>query len=72
MSRHGHRLTNPDGDGILRCPESGFRYKEIEPGLLRCLDLAEDEPLPAELSIGHQSYDDFKLQATAPMPAGVV
>ncbi|HEX8173573.1 MAG TPA: acyltransferase [Pyrinomonadaceae bacterium] len=45
MSRHGHRLTKQDGDGNLICPESGWRYKEVEPGLLRCLDWSEDEPL---------------------------
>ncbi|HEX8745999.1 MAG TPA: acyltransferase [Pyrinomonadaceae bacterium] len=47
MSRHGHRLTEQDGDGNLVCPESGWRYKEVEPGVLRCLDWAEDEPLAA-------------------------
>ncbi len=26
MSRHGHRLKNP-ADGILVCPESGYRYQ---------------------------------------------
>lgn len=46
MSRHGHRLTNPDPEGIFRCPESGWRYREIQPGLLRCLDFPEDLPLP--------------------------
>jgi UDP-2-acetamido-3-amino-2,3-dideoxy-glucuronate N-acetyltransferase len=46
MSRHGHRLEKRDGDGNLVCPESGWRYKEVEPGVLRCLDLSEDEPLP--------------------------
>ncbi len=46
MSRHGHRLTNPDADGILRCPESGWRYQETAPGVMRCLDWPEDEPLP--------------------------
>jgi UDP-2-acetamido-3-amino-2,3-dideoxy-glucuronate N-acetyltransferase len=47
MSRHGHRLINPDANGIYVCPESGWRYKEIEPGILRCLDWPEDEPLPS-------------------------
>jgi UDP-2-acetamido-3-amino-2,3-dideoxy-glucuronate N-acetyltransferase len=47
MSRHGHRLINPDANGIYLCPESGWRYKEMEPGILRCLDWPEDEPLPA-------------------------
>jgi UDP-2-acetamido-3-amino-2,3-dideoxy-glucuronate N-acetyltransferase len=27
MSRHGHRLK-PAGDGVLACPETGFRYHE--------------------------------------------
>jgi len=69
MSRHGHRLGNPNQDGIMRCPESGFRYKEIEPGLLRCLDLDEDEPLPPELAVGHHSYDEFKVRGAVPTPA---
>jgi UDP-2-acetamido-3-amino-2,3-dideoxy-glucuronate N-acetyltransferase len=45
MSRHGHRLPDPDGDGIMQCPESGWRYREITPGVLRCLDWPEDRPL---------------------------
>lgn len=45
MSRHGHRLTetNPAGDWI--CPETRWRYREVEPGIVRCLDWPEDEPL---------------------------
>ena len=46
MSRHGHRLQQKDDEGNLVCPESGWRYSETEPGVLRCLDWAEDEPLP--------------------------
>lgn len=46
MSRHGYRLTNPDKNGIYICPESGWRYKETEPGILRCLDWPEDRDLP--------------------------
>lgn len=46
MSRHGQRLQKPDQEGVMVCIESGWRYKEIEPGVLRCLDWAEDEPLP--------------------------
>jgi len=60
MSRHGHRLIDSDSNGIMRCPESGLRYQEIEPGILRCLDLDENEPLPKYLSIGKYSYDHFK------------
>lgn len=48
MSRHGHRLQNPDSEDILVCPESGWRYHEVEPGILCCLDWAEDDPLPAQ------------------------
>lgn len=46
MSRHGHRLTERNAAGELVCPESGWRYQEVEPGILRCLDWPEDEPLP--------------------------
>jgi len=61
MSRHGHKLK-PGPDGIMVCPESGFRYKEVSPGVLRCLDYPEDKPLPPELSKGAKSYDEFKQQ----------
>ena len=45
VSRHGHRLASPDGAGVMRCPESGWRYQETAPGQLRCLDHPEDSPL---------------------------
>jgi UDP-2-acetamido-3-amino-2,3-dideoxy-glucuronate N-acetyltransferase len=64
MSRHGHRLANPDDEGVMTCPESGYRYKEIEPGVLRCLDLDEDAPLPEALSKGEKTYDEFKTDKT--------
>ena len=60
MSRHGHRLVDPDTEGIMVCPESGLRYREVEPGVLRCLDLDEEAPLPPELSVGKMRYDQFK------------
>ena len=60
MSRHGHVLKNPDPAGIYNCPESGFRYKEVEQGSLRCLDLDEEIPLPKELSTGHVRYRELK------------
>ena len=63
MSRHGHRLGSPDAEGIMRCPESGYRYREVEPGILRCLDLDEEAPLPAELSVGSKPYRQFKEEA---------
>jgi UDP-2-acetamido-3-amino-2,3-dideoxy-glucuronate N-acetyltransferase len=42
MSRHGYRLK-AHGDGWI-CPESGWRY-ELRDGQMRCLELAEDQPL---------------------------
>ena len=60
MSRHGHRLPRPDAQGIMVCPESGLRYQETAPGLLRCLDLDEDAPLPARLAVGKVAYDALK------------
>jgi UDP-2-acetamido-3-amino-2,3-dideoxy-glucuronate N-acetyltransferase len=59
MSRHGHRIQNPDPNGIMCCPESGYRYREIQPGVMRCVDLDEDAPLPAELTLGHKPYDAY-------------
>lgn len=60
MSRHGHRLTNPDADGIMVCPESGFKYQLRSDEHLVCLDLDEDAPLPDTLSKGTATYDSFK------------
>ena len=60
MSRHGHKLEMPDENGVMICPESGYRYREIEPGVLRCLDLDEEQALPAELSKGNKSYKQLK------------
>lgn len=60
MSRHGHRLDGPDADGVRWCPESGYRYKEIDAGVLRCLDLDEEAPLPPELTKGTKSYRELK------------
>lgn len=62
MSRHGHILKNPDADGVMICPESGYRY-QIETagsGRMRCLDLDEEAPLPPELAQGAKSYDQLK------------
>jgi UDP-2-acetamido-3-amino-2,3-dideoxy-glucuronate N-acetyltransferase len=60
MSRHGHFLKDPDAGGILTCPESGLRYREVEPGMLRCLDLDEEAPLPEDLAVGKIFYDELK------------
>lgn len=59
VSRHGLPLTDPSSDGVYTCPESGLRYREIEPGALRCLDLEEDAPLPEPLRMGERFYDDL-------------
>ena len=45
MSRHGHRLQKESPDGSLICPESGWRYRINEDGLLRCLDWPEDKAI---------------------------
>lgn len=62
MSRHGHRLADPDDDGIMICPESRFRYKEESLGILRCLDLDEEAPLPDSMRNGTKTYDEFKSE----------
>src|SRR3954471_18818240 len=38
VSRHGHPLE-PDSNGLMTCPAFGLRYREVEPGVVRCLDL---------------------------------
>jgi UDP-2-acetamido-3-amino-2,3-dideoxy-glucuronate N-acetyltransferase len=59
MSRHGQRLGKENAQGVMVCPESGYRYRLSE-GVLRCLDLDEDAPLPADKAVGTRPYDDFK------------
>lgn len=59
-SRHGHKLSRPDSDGIMVCPESGYRYCEEAPDVLRCLDLDEDADLPENLRQGSKTYDELK------------
>lgn len=44
MGRHGFRLEAA-GEGKFRCPETDWTYEERE-GVLRCLDLDEESPLP--------------------------
>jgi len=77
MSRHGHRLRDPDALGVMRCPESGYRYRQDDEGTLYCLDLPEDEPLPGGLRIGTASYRPVatassEVPATAPTTLGTV
>lgn len=45
MSRHGHRLVDQNEEGQWICPESGWRYHEVEPEILRCLDHSEEQSL---------------------------
>ena len=59
ISRHGLPLKDPDEDVIMTCPESGLRYKEVEPGVLRCLDLDEEETLPESMQVGNVFYDSL-------------
>jgi UDP-2-acetamido-3-amino-2,3-dideoxy-glucuronate N-acetyltransferase len=47
----------------MRCPESGYRYREVEPGVLRCLDLDEEAALPSELRVGTKSYRQIQQEA---------
>ncbi|MFC1585845.1 Gfo/Idh/MocA family oxidoreductase [Fibrobacterota bacterium] len=61
MSRHGHKLTLPNKEGMLICPESGLRYK-VQEGKLRCMDLGEDEPLPEEMRRGNLPYRESKIE----------
>ena len=49
MSLHGYRLQSTNEENILVCPGSGWRYKVMQPGLLRCLDWDENMPLPTNL-----------------------
>jgi UDP-2-acetamido-3-amino-2,3-dideoxy-glucuronate N-acetyltransferase len=63
MSRHGHRLEMQNGDCEMLCPESGYRYKEVGPGVLKCLDLEEEESLPVEMRKGTRQYKELKKSA---------
>jgi len=60
ISRHGVPLPEADGNGIMVCPESGYRYREVEPGVIRCLDLDEESPLPPEMAVGRKQYRDLR------------
>lgn len=62
VSRHGIPLPDPDGQGMMICPESGFRYRLDQAGVLKCLDLDEAAPLPAEAAGGNRDYRSLKLQ----------
>ncbi len=55
MSRHGLPLGTVDSGGVMRCPESGLRYREQD-GVVSCIDVGEDEELAADLRAGLDSY----------------
>ena len=60
MSRHGQLLAEPDGEGIMICPESGLRYR-LDPDCgVHCLDLNEADPLPPGQVVGTASYKQFR------------
>lgn len=59
MSRHGHKLEQPDSKGIYTCPESGLKYQE-QNGTLRCLDIEEEETLPENMQKSTKEYRAFK------------
>ncbi len=64
MSRHGHRLAPAAAGEPMVCPESGLRFQEVSPRVLRCLDLDEDAPLPESLAAGKMRYDALKKRGS--------
>lgn len=60
MSRHGHCLKKQDSSETMVCPESGFQYREMSPGILKCIDWDDEVPLPKDMSVGKVLYDDLK------------
>ena len=60
MSRHGHLLRKELGSSTMLCPESGFKYQVEEDGIVRCLDVEEDAPLPSDKKVGQKQYREYK------------
>ena len=60
MSRHGHILRKNEDSETMICPESGLKYQIHESGVLRCLEIEEDLPLPRDQKTGHKQYRDYK------------
>ena len=52
----GLPLGEADSEGIMRCPESGYRYREYPSEVLRCLDVDEDAALPDDQRQGSTRY----------------
>ena len=61
MNRRGQRLRDHNEDGVMVCPEGGLAYNETKLGILRCVELSEDPPLPAGLAAAKKSYNAIKL-----------
>jgi len=61
MSRHGHPLK-PGTDGLMICPESGLRYREASHGVLKCIDIGEEQSLPDKLAKGTREYRSLKAE----------
>jgi len=57
MSRHGHRLVFADGEAV--CPETSLRYR-LADGVVTCVDLPEESPLPNDLRTGVRTYESLK------------
>lgn len=66
MSRHGHRLLNPDRDGILVCPESRFRYRLQAP-----FPRTDNAPAPVIAKPGDPVLRCLDLDEEAALPAGM-
>jgi UDP-2-acetamido-3-amino-2,3-dideoxy-glucuronate N-acetyltransferase len=60
MSRHGLNLGHVGDNEVAVCPESGLRYQLTGSGEMRCLDVAEDEPLPSNDSRSSQSSSSHR------------
>ena len=65
MSRHGVPLRDPGKDGVMVCAESGYRYKEIEAGIVKCLDIDEEQALPVNKAAGTKSYGKYKKSSNS-------
>lgn len=63
MSRHGHALDFSD-EGVGICRESGLKYQLNDAGLVRCLDIEEEQSLPDHLSVGQQAYSEYRSEPT--------
>lgn len=59
ISRHGIPLPDPDGAGRTTCPESGLTY-ELRDGVMRCVDVGEDETLAEDQREGNVAYREVR------------